>query len=88
MSNSNQVIIEDNVPEPETLPPLPLEDMKIGQSFVVTIKNETQRTTLMQRIYRFKKENPPANFTSRKVGAQEYRVWRIANLGVDDEGHE
>lgn len=85
MSNSPTIQIEENVPVPNLIPELPLEDLKIGQSFVVRITTATQLGNLRQRLYRFKKANPPKEFLTRKVGKNEYRVWRIDDLRMEDD---
>ena len=63
----SDIKIEKNVPLPvsSVVPPLPLNLMKVGDSFVVPIKTEIDQNTVRQRVWRYKNSNPPAQFSVR-----------------------
>lgn len=84
-TTEGKVKIESGIPVPEapynsTVPPLPLADMKVGDSVAVTLKNEKEIGTVRQRLYRFCRDNPPKRFSLRKMGeGGDYRVFRVKN---------
>lgn len=84
MNNSTPVKIEKNVPIPErnNLPDLPLQDMEIGDSFMIemeTDNNSRAVQTLRQRVSRFQTQNPNLRFrVMRDVTEKGMRVFRVA----------
>ncbi len=73
--------IEKNVPVPQRsrIPPLPLADMAIGDSFKAPIKSADQKgvSSLRQRVSRFQKSYPTMRF-SVVIDGENMRVFRIA----------
>ena len=77
--------IEKNVPIPKRaeLPDLPLNQMEIGNSFVLDI-DDSGRGALRQRIYRYQKSNWPKRFRVSKIDDEAVRVHRIADYTKRD----
>jgi len=74
------ITIEKGIPLPERakLPPLPLAEMEIGDSFLIEIKKHNHYTALVQQVQRFQKKHLPKKFSIRKVPATEnVRVFRV-----------
>jgi hypothetical protein len=75
------ISIDSNVPVPERtdLPTLPLEEMKVGQSFLLKMDNTGNNKTiqaLRQRICRYQNKVEGARFSVRKDEGG-MRVFRI-----------
>lgn len=71
--------IESNVPLPQTyeIPPLPLDDMAIGESFVVEYDQDTHKQMLRQRLQRFQRSHPPKRFSLRTLNPYTVRIFRV-----------
>lgn len=75
----SKIKIESGIPYPApTIPPLPLENMKVGDSFKLTLKNpEKEKSVVRQRLSRFQEKNEPARFSMRSISKDEIRVYRM-----------
>ena len=71
--------IERNVPLPVSsdVPSLPLEQMLVGESFVLKLNSDTDKSTVRQRVGRFQRNNPPKRFSVRMVENKSLRVFRV-----------
>ena len=77
MSN---IKIEKNIPLPvySKVPELPLDKMKIGESFVIGLSEEIKKSTIRQRVARFQKRNPPKHFAMRPWDdGDSVRIFRV-----------
>ena len=83
---TSEVTSEVPLPKPRVLG-LPLPDMKVGDSFTVEVKYERHRQMVAQRIFRYKKSNPPKNFSMLRETENTYRVFRLEDR-KPDEIHE
>lgn len=80
MSATQQKIrIEKNVPMPtrSAIPPLPLEDMEIGDSFALRASGTRDHNVIRQRLHRFQRNNPPRKFSMRTVDDETVRIFRV-----------
>ena len=71
--------IEKNVPLPmrSKVPPLPLEQLAVGDSFLLKVKDKTFRATVRQRLYRHQKANPNVRLSMRTVDKDTVRIFRL-----------
>jgi hypothetical protein len=74
---SSSIKIEKNVPLPARVPPLPLDKLKIGDSFLVPLKNKSDKAAIRQRLHRFQLNNVPVCLSMQKEGDNAVRVYRI-----------
>jgi len=74
----SQIKIEKNVPFPSRieLPPLPLEQMQVSDSFMIECGLGKEVNALRQRLQRFQRNNPPKRFSVRRVDDERVRVFR------------
>ena len=75
-----KIKIEKNVPlpvAPTKLPPLPLDAMKVGDSFKLKTVSHTDQGTIRQRLSRYQIMNPNKRFTVRRDGEGFLRVFRV-----------
>lgn len=61
-----------------------LENMQVGDSFTVEVSGERNRLAVSQRISRYKKKNPPKNFSMLKESEETYRIYRIEDRDPDE----
>lgn len=82
MSKKAKIRIEKNVPLPirSVVPPLPLEEMEIGDSFKLELEDEKDRGTVRQRLFRFQAKNPPKRFSMCSISDTTVRVFRVEDL--------
>lgn len=66
--------IDSDIPLPHRRTSYPLEDMKIGDSFLVPIANRNSALTSGRKL---SVAHPEYRFTSRSVGNDMARIWRI-----------
>lgn len=71
--------IEKNVPMPvrSQVPPLPLGELDVGQSFVYELEDERDHAVIRQRLTRFQKRNPPVRFSMNRIDETKVRIHRI-----------
>lgn len=71
--------IEKNIPMPvrSQVPPLPLGDLKVGDSFVYEMKGDGDHAVIRQRLTRYQKRNPPCRFSMHRVDERKVRIHRI-----------
>lgn len=79
----SELIIEDGIPIPSrtNLPELPLDQMKIGQSFEVSLQSEREISSVRQKISRYHRINKPKRFTVRVTDPDTFtvRVFRVSD---------
>jgi len=82
----SQVKIEKDVPFPARvqLPPLPLDDMLINDSFKVNVTSGSETASLSQRLQRFQKMNHPKRFSIRRINQDTVRVFRREDFTKQD----
>lgn len=68
--------IETGVPvwQDDPLPPFPLGEMEVGQSFVLSLQDENQKRTVRQRLSRFQSNNPPQRFVMKTTKEDKLKV--------------
>ncbi len=70
------IVVEKNVPIPPTHDrgnkKYPFHTMEVGDSFV------TETANVYNSVRFYVRKNPDKEFTSRKVGENQWRVWRTA----------
>lgn len=78
MSQNPSIQIEKNVPVPDRrrFPPLPLDEMEIGDSFVLEISDHKGKLALGQRLYRFQIKNWPKKFGYTTIDDERVRIFR------------
>lgn len=71
--------IEKNVPMPAkcNVPPLPLDELGVGDSFVYKTTSERDHAVIRQRITRFQKKHFPARFSLYREGEGKLRIHRV-----------
>ena len=71
--------IEKGVPMPvkSMLPDFPLDDMEIGDSFVVNLVEERDRNAVRQRLSRYQMRNKPKKFSAITISENVVRVHRV-----------
>lgn len=79
--------VTSDVPLPQQPLELPLDTMKVGDSFTVEVQEERHRQLVAQRVSRYKKRNPPKEFSMRKESENTYRIFRFEDR-KPDEIHE
>jgi hypothetical protein len=77
--SKSKFTIEKNVPMPvkNMLPDFPLDDMEIGDSFVVNLVVERDRSAVRQRLSRYQQRNPPKRFSAHIISENVVRVHRV-----------
>lgn len=75
----SKIEIETGIPYPESnIPHLPLEQMKIGDSFRLTLKSpEKEKSAVRQRLSRYQEFHKPKRFSLRSMSGSEIRVFRV-----------
>ena len=76
---TDKIQIENDVPIPvrSDVPPLPLDEMVVGDSIVVPITKSQEKGTIRQRIHRYQLTHPPAKFSMITKDEHSVRVFRI-----------
>ena len=73
-------VIEKNIPAPAKGRKYPLNDLEIGDSFMVKLNEEKeinkQKQNIYMAIWKFCKVYPDKKFTTASFG-NEVRIWRI-----------
>ena len=78
----SKIKIENSIPLPSLLsniPPLPLGEMKIGDSFLVKVDSKSDQSTIRQRTHRYRVKHPSVRFSVWKEDDKHVRVFRIAD---------
>ena len=81
MSTTQKIKIEKNVPLPtrSIIPPLPLEEMQVGDSFALKASGTREHNAIRQRLHRFQQSNPPKKFSMRTIDDKTVRIFRVEN---------
>ena len=76
---TEKIEIKSDLPMPvrSDVPPLPLQDMKVGQHIVVPAVSKNEIGTIRQRINRYQLANEPAKFSMSVISEEEVRIFRI-----------
>lgn len=77
--SKSKFVIEKNVPLPvrNTIPDFPLEEMQVGDSFVVTVTTDRERSSVRQRLSRYQVRNRPIRFSTISLNPRTVRVFRV-----------
>lgn len=67
--------IDKNTPIPERNKKYPIGELEVGDSFETTIDNVLR---LRGAVSFYKRTHPGTNFTTRSIGTDKVRVWRVA----------
>ncbi len=81
---SKRFQIDKHVPLPErsNLPPLPLNDMEIGDSFLLDTPGKNDKSALRARLWRYQNNNQPKRFSMiREADNEQVRIHRTHDFG-------
>ena len=75
----SKIKIETGIPYPKSdLPPLPLSEMSVGDSFKLKLVDpEKEKKAVRQRLSRFQDMHEPTRFSLRSLSEHEIRVYRV-----------
>jgi hypothetical protein len=69
--------IEKGVPLPHRLSPFNLDDMEVGDSFLVKVHDKRERQTVSQRLFRYRKNNFPKDIIFASIDDSTVRIFRV-----------
>ena len=77
----SKIKIENSVPLPRlsNVPPLPLDKMKEGDSFVIEANTKADLATIRQRTHRYQTKYPPVRFSVWREDESHVRVFRVSD---------